>query len=90
MSRQTQRALFASLMMILASLAGCLGNDTEVEDNTVLVSTYHISELVSAVGGDLVNIEMMSMDNIPVHDYQPSPQDIIRLQNADVFFYHGL
>ncbi|MEC7635235.1 MAG: zinc ABC transporter substrate-binding protein [Candidatus Thermoplasmatota archaeon] len=90
MSRQTQRALFASLMMILASLAGCLGNDTEVEDNTVMVSTYHISELVSAVGGDLVNIEMMSMDNIPVHDYQPSPQDIIRLQNADVFFYHGL
>ena len=56
MSRQTQRALFASLMMILASLAGCLGNDTEVEDNTVMVSTYHISELVSAVGGDLVNI----------------------------------
>ena len=90
MSRQTQRVLFASLMMILASLAGCLGNDTEVEDNTVMVSTYHVSELVSAVGGDLVNVEMMSMDNIPVHDYQPSPQDIIRLQNADVFFYHGL
>ena len=28
--------------------------------------------------------------NIPVHDYEPSATDLIRLNQADVFFYHGL
>ena len=97
MSRQAQRALIASLMMILASLGGCIGtDDLDAGDastdslGTVMVSTYHIEQLVSAVGGDLVDIEMMSTSNIPVHDYEPSAQDLIRLQSADLFFYHGL
>ncbi len=94
MSRQSQRALVASLMMILASLAGCIGTDDLDEDTsslgTVMVSTYHISELVSAVGGDLLEVEMISTTNMPVHDFEPSAQDIIRLQGADVFLYHGL
>ena len=93
MSRQSQRALVASLMMILASLAGCIGTDDLEETDalgTVMVSTYHVEQIVSAVGGDLVNVEMMSTSNIPVHDYEPSAQDLIRLQSSDVFFYHGL
>ena len=94
MSRQSQRALVASLMMVLASLAGCIGTDDLEEETsslgTVMVSTYHISELVSAVGGDLVEVEMISTTNMPVHDFEPSAQDIIRLQSADVFLYHGL
>ncbi len=99
MSRQWKRAIIASLMMILSSLAGCIGDDVEdiveeeeevVETGTVMVSTYHVEQLVSAVAGDLLTVEMMSTSNIPVHDYTPTGQDLIRLQNADVFFYHGL
>ena len=32
----------------------------------------------------------MSTSKIPVHDYEPSLQDTVRLANSDVFFYHGL
>ncbi|RAH17106.1 MAG: hypothetical protein CMB58_001590, partial [Methanobacteriota archaeon] len=55
-----------------------------------MVSTYHVGELVKAVAGDHVVMDYMSQDNIPVHDYEPSAADLIRLQEADVFFYHGL
>ena len=84
-------------MMILASLAGCIGtDDLEVDDTpteslgTVIASTYHVEQLASAVGGDLVTVEMMSTMNVPVHDYEPSASDLVRLSQADVFFYHGL
>ena len=98
MNAQRKRAIVASLLLILSSLAGCLGDDLEDsvdeseagEAGVVLVSTYHVGELVSAVGGDLVELEMMSTMNIPVHDYEPSAQDLIRLNSADVFLYHGL
>ena len=87
--------LFVSAIMILSSLAGCLGTDDDASDDsdslgTVMVSTYHIGELVKGIAGDQVTMEYMSLDNIPVHDYEPSASDLIRLQNADVFFYHGL
>jgi len=95
------RAISVSLILILSSLAGCLTDDetTDTSDDnldellnygTVMVSTYHVGELVSAVAGDSVTIEYMSQDNIPVHDYEPSAADLIRLQEADIFFYHGL
>ena len=99
----TVRALSVSMILILSSLAGCLSDDetTVVPDEnnlddlvinygTVMVSTYHVGELVSAVAGDSVTLEYMSQDNIPVHDYEPSAADLIRLQEADLFFYHGL
>ena len=63
MNAQRKRALTASLLLILSSLAGCLGNDLEDEAvneeslGTVLVSTYHVGELASAVGGDLVTLK---------------------------------
>ncbi|MBD13582.1 MAG: hypothetical protein CMJ72_00275, partial [Planctomycetaceae bacterium] len=85
--------ILVSLLMIFSSLAGCLDGDDEESPGkygTVMVSTYHVGELVNAIAGNTVNVEMMSEDNIPVHDYAPSAQDIVRLQGADVFFYHGL
>ena len=57
---------------------------------TVMVSTYHVGELVKGIAGDHVELEYMSLENIPVHDYDPSISDLVRLENADVFFYHGL
>ena len=51
----------------------------------VMVSTYHVGELVKAVGGENITVEYMSQDNIPVHDYEPTPADIIRLSEADLF-----
>ena len=68
-------------------------NTTPIEPvifGTVMVSTYHVGELAKAVGGDNVLVEYMSLENIPVHDYDPSLTDLVRLQNSDLFLYHGL
>ena len=98
MNANWKRAILTSLILIFSSLAGCLGsdeNDGDSDETTdslgvVMVSTYHVGELVKAVAGDQVTLEYMSQDNIPVHDYEPTAEDIIRLQAADLFFYHGL
>jgi ABC-type Zn uptake system ZnuABC Zn-binding protein ZnuA len=97
MNAQWKRAMLTSLILIFSSLAGCLGDDADGESTanenaygSVMVSTYHIGELVKAIAGDDVVLEYMSQDNIPVHDYEPSVSDLIRLENSDLFFYHGL
>ena len=101
MKSVTYRSVLLSVLMITSSLAGCLGDEANDADEnevvdpitvfgSVMVSTYHVGELVKAVAGDHVEMDYMSQDNIPVHDYEPSAADLIRLQEADVFFYHGL
>ena len=94
MKSSSYRVILVSLLMIFSSLAGCLDGDDEEslgeKYGTVMVSTYHVGELVNAIAGSSVDVEMMSEDNIPVHDYTPSAEDKVRLQGADVFFYHGL
>ncbi len=89
------RALLVSFVLIMSSLAGCIGTDDEDEleegqYGTVMVSTYHVGEIVKAIAGDTVNVQMMSQNNIPVHDYSPALEDIVRLGDADLFLYHGL
>ena len=94
MNIRTMRAALVGLIMIMSSLAGCLSTDEiETEEEMlgkVIASTYHVEQLLSAVAGDLVEVELLSTTNIPVHDYEPTANDILRLQGADVFFYHGL
>ena len=79
-------------VLIFSSIAGCLATDEEndVEKATIVVSTYHVEQLVSAIAGDSLNVEILAPSNVPVHDYEPSATDLVRLQDADMFFYHGL
>ena len=90
MNSTVYRAALMSLVLVLSSLAGCLADDEETESATVIASTYHVAQLAEAVSGGLVDVEMMSTTNVPVHDYEPSASDLIRLNAADVFLYHGL
>ena len=92
MNLQTSKPLLLALMLIASSLAGCLGNADDDDDGlgTVMVSTYHVQQLAEAVGGDLVEVQLLSPSNIPVHDYEPTPADVVTLSSADLFLYHGL
>ena len=88
-------AVVFSVVMILSCFAGCIDTEEETTTETVIlgnvmVSTYHVEQLVSAVAGDSLTVEIISPSNVPVHDYEPSVSDLIRLQDADLFFYHGL
>ena len=79
-------------------------NNTAVENGTtldngtaevqilgdVLVSTYHIEQLVSAVGGEHLNVQMLIPENVPLHDFEPTVADYVAFMDADLFFYHGL
>ena len=93
MRKSTMHVLLTASILIFSSLAGCLGTTDEEDEaskGTVIVSTYHVEQIVSAIAGDTLNVEILAPSNVPVHDYEPSAADLVRLQSADMFFYHGL
>ena len=91
MRKKSMHVVLMASVLVFSSIAGCLGDvEDEKEERTVIVSTYHVEQIVSAIVGDTVNVEILAPSNVPVHDYEPSADDLLRLQDADIFFYHGL
>lgn len=49
-----------------------------------------IADIARNVAGDAAIVESITKPGAEIHDYQPTPQDIVRTQGADVIFWNGL
>lgn len=56
---------------------------------TVATSTYTLSHFVEQVGGDKVSLIDLGSSGMSPHDFEPTPRDIARIYEADLFIYHG-
>ncbi len=56
----------------------------------VVASTPIIADLVRQVGGTRVDVESILPPNADPHDFEPKPADIVKVEDADVIFTHGL
>lgn len=82
--------------MLACMLAGC--NDTtpevesEVEEDSkvsVVATIFPQYDFSRQIAGDCADITMLLGPGEESHTYEPTPQDIIKIQNADVFIYVG-
>lgn len=85
---------------LMACLAGCGVNDdssaksssSSAEDDgtiSVVATIFPQYDFVRQVAGDKVELTMLLSPGSESHSYEPTPQDIIKIQNADVFIYVG-
>ena len=49
-----------------------------------------IADIAQNVAGDAAIVESITKPGAEIHDYQPTPKDIIRAQNADIILWNGL
>src|SRR4051812_1295140 len=80
-------ALFAGLCFALGSTLA----PAQAQDRVAVVTTTaDLRSLVQAVGGDLVEAVSLVPANLDAEDYQPKPQDVLRLKNARLVVRVGL
>jgi len=78
----------------IAMLHGCTGassaNSSEGEGKLIIVATIFAPyDFARAVAGDLADINMLLLPGAETHSFEPTPQDIIRIQKCGVFIYVG-
>lgn len=56
---------------------------------TVMASFYPMYDFARKIGGDRVTVTNMVPAGTEPHDWEPSPSDIVALEQADVFVYSG-
>ena len=56
-----------------------------------IITTFTIiADIASNIAGDAAIVESIIKPGAEIHDYQPTPRDIIRAQGADIILWNGL
>jgi ABC-type Zn uptake system ZnuABC Zn-binding protein ZnuA len=73
---------------------GTRGDDASEGDEefvlTVVATVAPVADLVAAVGGDRVDVGSLVPAGADAHTYEPRPQDVVALSDADAFLGVGL
>lgn len=78
------------LCVALSSFLTAGAESAQPEAKLNVVSTiFPPYDFVRQIGGDAVEVSMLLPPGSESHSFEPSPQDILRIQNADVFLYIG-
>lgn len=76
------------LLFLIFFLSACQ-NTSSNNKLDVYVSVYPIYDLTKKIGQDKINLVQVMPNQVDAHHWQPSTQDIINLEKADLFIYHG-
>lgn len=82
------------ILIIIVISAICIFNQTnKIEKKEgkieVITSIYPVYDFTKQIAGDKANVIMLLPPGVEIHDYEPTPQDIIEIKGADLFLYLG-
>jgi zinc transport system substrate-binding protein len=88
--KQILAAVIAVFLMAL--FPACEGKKAGAKNQdgiSVVAAIFPPYDFVRAIAGDKVNLTMLLSPGAESHSFEPAPQDIITIQNSDVFIYAG-
>ena len=96
-SRKTEflrkSVVFIVTISMILGMTGC-GKTTEKEDNyrlKIVTSLFPYYDMARAVIGDVkgIDLKMIVTPGQDSHSFEPTPSDVIQMENADVLIYNG-
>jgi len=96
---QTRAAIIAITLIIPLSTIAMWNStrfqeftETSVENQKIvaLASFYPLYEFTKEVGKDKVDVSLLVPPGIEPHDWEPSIQDLQRIQQADIIIINGI
>ena len=76
---------------VLFSLCSCGKENNQKNDGklNIVATIFPPYDFTREIGGDKVNVSMLLKPGMESHSYDPTPQDIIKIQECDLFIYTG-
>ncbi|HEX2749141.1 MAG TPA: metal ABC transporter substrate-binding protein [Verrucomicrobiales bacterium] len=79
-------ALFAAGALV----TGCSKPGGSSGKKKVLTTFTILADMAREVAGDTVDVESITKPGAEIHGYEPTPQDIVKTQRADLVLWNGL
>jgi len=85
---------FQLRLMLIGMLVALLGGNAQAADKEKkkfrVVTTFTvIKDIAQNVAGDAATVESITKPGAEIHDYQPTPRDIVKTQSADLILWNG-
>ncbi len=79
------------LLALLFLLSGCVQQASPDEEAglRIVVSAYPAYDFARQIAGDRASVSMLTPPGVDPHEYEPTPQNIIDMQQCDLFVYNG-
>lgn len=87
-----KKILFTAVMMSLSIFTGCAQANAGYSQNdelSIVTTCFPPYDFARAVKGNADNITMLLCPGAEAHSYEPTPLDILKIQQCDVFIYIG-
>ncbi|MEH3021731.1 MAG: metal ABC transporter substrate-binding protein [Pseudomonas oryzihabitans] len=85
MLKTTRRLALAGLLGLL------LGHSTQAAESFKVVTTFTvIADMARNVAGDAAQVESITKPGAEIHNYQPTPGDLLKARDAQLVLWNGL
>ncbi len=83
--------LLLMLCLFVASCRSDIASDVSSDSTFTVVTTFFpLTEMARALAYDPSSVYSLIPPNVEPHDYEPTPSDLIRLKNTDLYFTLGI
>lgn len=79
--------ILSSLVLLLFLLLAC--SSPQNDKPVVVTSFYPLFYFTSAIAGDTMNVISLVPPGVEPHDWEPTPQDVVAVQNSKLFIING-
>ena len=79
-----------SLALAAIAMLGFSVTESLAEKMKVVTTFTVIADIARNVAGDAAEVESITKPNAEIHNYQPTPGDMLRAQKADLVLWNGL
>ena len=88
-SNEDSMKLLTTALVLIASMA--IAGTAAAQEKFKAVTTFTvIADIARNVAGDAAIVESITKPNAEIHNYQPTPGDILRAQDAKLILWNGL
>lgn len=91
--KKYRTVLFATVVMLALVLTSCGAADKykNLDENkiTIIATLFPQYDFARQIAGDNANVVLLLSPGVESHSFDPSPTDIIAIQNSDIFLYTG-
>lgn len=86
----------AAALAVLFLISGCgaqgdssQNNDRESDQLSVVATVFPAYDFARAIGGETAEVTLLLPPGAESHSYEPTPTDILAVQQCDLFIYLG-
>lgn len=76
------------MLSLILIISGC-SNESESDEKIIYTTIYPITDFTKKIAGDKIKVEQLIANGSSSHDWEPTPQDITKINKATALIYNG-